>query len=401
MRLSSCNRIDINSYFMFFVGLAMMSSVTVPVNSIAQSICEYFYNLIPFIRKEQITFYFCLYNILGLSLLLLIMSFILYVYIRKKLIFSKNVNIYMLCGWSAVQVVYCLYFNIYSAKLLLPIILIMAILYFQTSNSYHAFDRLVIGVGVANAFLTIIQFVYCGIQYGDFSSLRIYRPPGFMPDATLSAVFMSISFAFMLFKRNRSYSLIINCTLLILGCIVNGSRNAIVLVGCAIFMYVLKRDFLKKTLLLMVCVAPVLCAILLIQEWRLSLTDIIYGFLYDNTRWTRIKIAMDLFAASPIWGTGLSRYGEVASAFGFNSTVHNVYAMVLSHYGILGFSLFAVPYINGIICALRRHYCFEACILVMLGISGLVVGVESCVPIQIIWYYIYSVIFSPKPRLLA
>lgn len=400
MKTSLCNRININNCFMFFIGLAMVSSITVPVNSAAQSLLEYLWNLIPSVHKGELTYFFWLYNVIGMSLLLLIMSFILYFLIRRKILFYKNVNVYILCCWSALQAVYCLYYWDISAKFLLPIVLIMVLLYFQTSNFYDQFDRLVIGVAVANALLVVIQFIHCGLQYGDFSSLRIYRPPGFMPDATLSAVFMSIAFAFILFKRYKSFWALFSCTLLICGCVFNGSRNAVVLIGCAIFIYILKRIFLKKTLLLMVCIAIMLCITLLIQELKSSLTDMIYGFLYDNTRGTRIKIALDLFATSPIWGTGLKRYGEVASTFGFSSTVHNVYAMVLSHYGILGFSLFIIPYINGIIYAIRRHCSFEACILVMLGISGLVVGVETCVTIQIIWYYIYSVIFSKKPRLL-
>lgn len=375
--------------------LAMISSISVPVNSSVYCILEFCHTYLPFIRKEQISDFFCIYNIVGASVLVLLL--VLICYFICKIHFTLNKFTLMIAGWLILQFIYCVYFDVYSSKILLPIVLFLLFLYFQTTiYSHHKFNSWVVKLGVVNSIITLLQFIYCGFAYGNFTSLRIYRPPGIMPDATLSAIFMSIALAFVLFNNSNMLTVVRVSSLLILGCIANGSRNAVVLIICAILIFILRNNFIKKVWICILGTVIITCIIFLIGDWQENVLSIVNAFLHDNTRNARIQIAMKLFALNPILGVGLHEYGKVAAGYGFNSTVHNIYAMILCNYGIIGFLLFFIPYISALVHSLCRGQRFEACILIMLGVSASVVGIEVCVPLQIIWYYIYSIVFISK-----
>lgn len=383
------------SLIMFFFVIAMASTITIPISSGWKPIFDAIVKMLPFVRQAQITYYFYMYNIIGISSLCLLAVLAWNLLSRNRGHLTLSIPSLMLLLWMALQVLYCFIYTEFSTMLWQPVLLICVFFFFKQPEYRYRFVDIVIHFGVANALLTIAQFAYFEINGSIFSLIRLYRPPALFPDATTSAIYMSLTIAFVLFNRPFMRSrTILSLSTLVLGCLLNGSRNAIVLILIAVVLFGLRGKIGQWTAIFIILLLLGICVLLISDTLNAKFSEILTSFLFDKTRGTRREIAMTLFKENPIIGAGLDKYAAVASNYGFSSTVHNIYAMILCNYGIVGFMLFIVPLIIAIIRGYKKNR-FAMCILIMVAVGAYVSGVETSLPIQIVWYYAYSIIYFP------
>ena len=80
----------------------------------------------------------------------------------------------------------------------------------------------------------------------------------------------------------------------------------------------------------------------------------------SNGRFELWGYALKLFRSNPIWGVGWRRYHEYALVnLHEDIEAHNVYLQMLAECGIIGFLLYIIPVIGGLIftfCFLKKMY---------------------------------------------
>lgn len=68
-----------------------------------------------------------------------------------------------------------------------------------------------------------------------------------------------------------------------------------------------------------------------------------------NGRLRRWDLAIDMFKSSPIWGKGYGSYEIISAGNGSQTSAHNFYLSALGELGIIGFGLFCMAFLTGVL----------------------------------------------------
>lgn len=380
--------------------LAMVSTLTVPAQSNINNVLMSILGHIGLIRQQELTSFIWMYNIIGFT------AACLFYVLPLNILFngggrikfgSDRFSLFLLFWWAFLQTVSNIVFgNVSSSTFILPFTLFFTTLFFiQQDESYHlTFERIFTVIGLINAVVVIIQFLQMYNGGNVLDCLRLYRPPGFFPDATLSSVFMALNVTMILFRWTKEKKKLISLLLLLLAATLNGSRIFFVLISISVPLLIYCKTSPKRLGITMIsCIIIILLFLLIVEIFPIDLADRVSGFLSDSSRLDRRQLAIDLFKQSPLFGNGPYAYGEAAyKIYGYGNTVHNYYASILCEFGLFGFALFLIPVIVVFVKNMYQKNLYF-CMFTLLIVSGFVTGLNYSLQLQIIWYYIYGVSF--------
>jgi len=164
-----------------------------------------------------------------------------------------------------------------------------------------------------------------------------------------------------------------------------------------VFLLVFRKIFLRRSIesIILVILTSIFFMVLLIGSLYYGAFEYVEGYLTDSTRELKSKIAINLFLEKPIFGNGPLRYSEYELAYGlYGTNPHNYYLELLCESGLVGFIPFIIMLISAIVISIRQQDKKYFGILIILIFASTSIGIGKSLPLMIIWFYTYAMIYK-------